>query len=104
MAVTLVLPGSVVKLAVKRLSIRPLMLWPGVAEELLGTKAYFVRAGMFKDVDAVIANRLSESGVVKVRGAPPSIRISLQPLCDRIRAAGVAVAEDLKSAMVVVSK
>ena len=26
-------------------------LWPGVAEELLGTKAYFVRAGLFKDVD-----------------------------------------------------
>ncbi len=26
-------------------------LWPGVAEELVGTKAYFVRAGMFKDVD-----------------------------------------------------
>jgi aminobenzoyl-glutamate utilization protein B len=28
-----------------------LMLWPGVAEELLATKAYYVRAGMFKDVD-----------------------------------------------------
>ena len=28
-----------------------LMLWPGVAEELVGTKAYYVRAGMFKDVD-----------------------------------------------------
>jgi metal-dependent amidase/aminoacylase/carboxypeptidase family protein len=26
----------------------PLMLWPGVAEELLATKAYYVRAGMFK--------------------------------------------------------
>src|SRR6516164_7197760 len=26
-------------------------LWPGVAEELLGTKAYYVRAGLFKDVD-----------------------------------------------------
>src|SRR5208283_2204718 len=26
-------------------------LWPGVAEELVGTKAYYVRAGMFKDVD-----------------------------------------------------
>ena len=26
-------------------------LWPGVAEELVGTKAYFVKAGMFKDVD-----------------------------------------------------
>src|SRR3979411_1921265 len=26
-------------------------LWPGVAEELLGSKAYFVRAGAFKDAD-----------------------------------------------------
>jgi aminobenzoyl-glutamate utilization protein B len=31
-----------------------LKLWPGVAEELLGTKAYYVRAGAFKDVDACI--------------------------------------------------
>jgi aminobenzoyl-glutamate utilization protein B len=31
-----------------------LMLWPGVAEELLGTKAYYVRAGLFKDVDICI--------------------------------------------------
>jgi aminobenzoyl-glutamate utilization protein B len=31
-----------------------LMLWPGIAEELLGTKAYYVRAGLFKDVDACI--------------------------------------------------
>ena len=31
-----------------------LKLWPGVAEELLGTKAYFVRAGAFKDVDICI--------------------------------------------------
>ena len=31
-----------------------LVLWPGVAEELLGAKAYFVRAGIFKDVDAVL--------------------------------------------------
>lgn len=29
-------------------------LWPGVAEELLGGKAYFVREGIFKDVDVVI--------------------------------------------------
>jgi len=29
-------------------------LWPGVAEELVGTKAYFVRAGLFKDVDIVL--------------------------------------------------
>ncbi len=29
-------------------------LWPGVAEEQLGTKAYYVRAGLFKDVDIVL--------------------------------------------------
>ena len=29
-------------------------LWPGVAEELVAGKAYFVRAGVFKDVDVVL--------------------------------------------------
>lgn len=31
-----------------------LMLWPGVAEELVGTKAFYVREGYFKNVDACI--------------------------------------------------
>src|SRR5476651_1471008 len=31
-----------------------LMLWPGVAEELDGAKAYYVRDGLFKDVDISI--------------------------------------------------
>jgi len=31
-----------------------LKVWPGVAEELVGTKAYYVRAGMFKDVDVCL--------------------------------------------------
>ncbi len=31
-----------------------LMLWPGVAEEQLGSKAYFVRDGLFKNVDAAL--------------------------------------------------
>jgi aminobenzoyl-glutamate utilization protein B len=31
-----------------------IMLWPGVAEELLGSKAYYVRAGVFKNVDVVL--------------------------------------------------
>lgn len=31
-----------------------LKLWPGVAEELVGAKAYFVREGYFKDVDICI--------------------------------------------------
>jgi aminobenzoyl-glutamate utilization protein B len=29
-------------------------VWPGIAEELVAGKAYFVRAGVFKDVDVVI--------------------------------------------------
>jgi aminobenzoyl-glutamate utilization protein B len=35
-----------------------LVLWPGVAEEQLATKAYYVRAGMFKDVDVVLYNHV----------------------------------------------
>lgn len=31
-----------------------IMVWPGVAEEQLGTKAYYVRDGFVKDVDACI--------------------------------------------------
>ena len=46
-------------LAVKQLMEREkipgtLMLWPGAAEELVGTKAFYVRDGYFKDVDACI--------------------------------------------------
>ena len=36
-----------------------LVLWPGVAEEQLGTKAHLVRAGVFKDVDATIFTHVS---------------------------------------------
>jgi aminobenzoyl-glutamate utilization protein B len=40
-----------------------LVLWPGVAEEQLGTKAYYVREGVFKDVDIVLYNHVgSELG------------------------------------------
>lgn len=38
-----------------------LILWPGVAEEQLGSKAYFVRDGYFKDVDAVLFTHVSNN-------------------------------------------
>ena len=46
----------VAALAVKRIMERErlpgtIVLWPGVAEELLASKAWFVRDGLFKDVD-----------------------------------------------------
>ena len=55
-----------------------IMLWPGVAEELVATKAYYVRAGYFKDVDACIFTHVDDNlavnygdagynGVVSVR-------------------------------------
>ncbi|MEX2281761.1 MAG: peptidase dimerization domain-containing protein, partial [Gemmatimonadota bacterium] len=36
-------------------------IWPGVAEELVGTKAYFVRDGMFRDADAVIFSHVGSN-------------------------------------------
>lgn len=36
-------------------------IWPGVAEEQLGTKAYYVREGYFEDVDAVLFSHVSNS-------------------------------------------
>ncbi len=57
-------------LAVKELMEREglqgtIQIWPGVAEELVATKAYYVREGMFEDVDIVlyahVGNNLSTS-------------------------------------------
>ena len=56
-------------LAVKKIMEREkilgtLKVWPGIAEELLGGKAQFVRAGVFKDVDIVLfAHVASNFGV-----------------------------------------
>ncbi|HEX3755643.1 MAG TPA: amidohydrolase [Rhizomicrobium sp.] len=36
-----------------------LMLWPGIAEELLGSKAFYVRDGVFNGVDACIFTHVS---------------------------------------------
>lgn len=36
-----------------------IILWPGVAEELLATKAYYVRDGLFRDVDIALFSHVS---------------------------------------------
>ena len=36
-------------------------IWPGVAEEQIGTKAYFVRAGLFRDVDVSFFSHVSSN-------------------------------------------
>jgi aminobenzoyl-glutamate utilization protein B len=56
-------------IAVKRIMEREklpgtIRVWPGTAEELVGTKAYFVREGFFKDVDVALFTHVSnEFGV-----------------------------------------
>ena len=51
-------------LAVKKIMERDhipgtIMLWPGVAEEQLGSKAHYVRAGVFKEVDVTLFAHVS---------------------------------------------
>ena len=51
-------------LAVKKIMEREalpgtLVIWPGIAEEQLGTKAHYVRAGLFDDVDIVLYSHVS---------------------------------------------
>jgi aminobenzoyl-glutamate utilization protein B len=38
-----------------------IVVWPGVAEEQLGTKAYLVKAGVFKDADAVLFSHVGDN-------------------------------------------
>jgi aminobenzoyl-glutamate utilization protein B len=39
-------------------------IWPGVAEELVGTKAYYVREGLFKDADVAVFTHVDDNLVV----------------------------------------
>jgi aminobenzoyl-glutamate utilization protein B len=38
-----------------------LVIWPGVAEELVAAKAFYVRDGLFKDVDVVLFSHVSSN-------------------------------------------
>src|SRR6267143_1493624 len=53
-------------LAIKKLMEREhlpgtLQIWPGVAEELVGTKAYYVREGLFSGVDIVLFSHVDDN-------------------------------------------
>ena len=70
-------------LAVKRIMEREhlsgtIMLWPGVAEEDLGTKAYFVRAGVFHDVDVVLFAHVGDNLRVSVGPATGDGLVSIE--------------------------
>jgi aminobenzoyl-glutamate utilization protein B len=72
-------------LAVKRVMEREhlkgtLVLWPGVAEELLGSKAYYVRAGLFKNVDAVLFCHVASNLTVSYGPMPGDGLVSVEYL------------------------
>ncbi|MEO7653224.1 MAG: amidohydrolase, partial [Bryobacteraceae bacterium] len=72
-------------LAVKKLMEREkipgtIKLWPGVAEEQLGTKAYYVRGGYFKDVDAALFAHVSDTLGVSWGGGVGTALISVEYL------------------------
>lgn len=53
-------------------------VWPGIAEELLGGKAQFVRAGVFKDVDVCLFSHVSSNFGVSWGGASGTGAVSVE--------------------------
>ncbi len=55
-----------------------LLLWPGIAEELLATKAFYVREGLFKGVDASIFAHVSQDFSTSWGAAPSTGMVSVE--------------------------
>jgi aminobenzoyl-glutamate utilization protein B len=55
-----------------------LMLWPGIAEELLATKAFYVREGLFKGVDASIFAHVGQDFGTSWGAAPSTGMVSVE--------------------------
>lgn len=53
-------------------------IWPGVAEELVAAKAWFVRDGMFKDVDVTIFTHVGDNLEVTYGDAPGTGSVSVE--------------------------
>ena len=73
----------VAALAVKKIMERDklpgtLMLWPGVAEELVASKAWFIRDGVFKDVDICLFTHVGNNMSVTWGGGSGNGLISLE--------------------------
>jgi len=70
-------------LALKALMMRErlsgtLVLWPGVAEEQLGSKAYYVREGMFRDVDVTLFTHVDNNFSTEYGDASGSGLVSVE--------------------------
>jgi aminobenzoyl-glutamate utilization protein B len=55
-----------------------IMVWPGIAEELLGGKAQFVKAGVFKDVDVCLFSHIASAFTVSWGDASGTGAVSVE--------------------------
>ena len=65
-----------------------IVLWPGIAEELLGTKAWYARDGLFKEVDAVLFTHVSNNLSVSWGNARGTGLVSVEYMFDGVAAHG----------------
>jgi len=65
-----------------------IVLWPGIAEELLATKAWYARDGLFDEVDAVLFTHVSNNLNVSWGDARGTGMISVEYLFDGVAAHG----------------
>ncbi len=76
-----------------------LMMWPGVAEEQLATKAFFVRDGFFKDVDACLFSHVSNNLSTSYGGGRGNGMVSVKFYFDGVAAHGAGAPWRGKSAL-----
>ena len=65
-----------------------IVVWPGIAEELLGTKAWYARDGLFEGVDAVLFTHVSNNLSVSWGRARGTGLVSVEYLFDGVAAHG----------------
>jgi len=65
-----------------------IILWPGIAEELLATKAWYARDGLFNGVDAVLFTHVSNNLSVSWGDARGTGLVSVEYLFDGVAAHG----------------
>ena len=80
MAVNITAALALKKLMEKHHLTGTLKIFPGIAEELLGAKAFYVRAGLFKDVDIVLGSHVDDSFAIDYGQTPftPQGLVSIQ--------------------------
>ncbi len=76
-----------------------IVLWPGIAEELLGAKAWYARDGRFEGIDAVLFTHVSSNMGVSWGLARGTGLISVEYMFDGIAAHGAGDPWDGRSAL-----